>query len=91
MTIYTHLMKYNIMTDTFLCRFLKGSELDISRAILDLDGLTRIVVTHSLDAKLLKRYDCVLTLKNGSIAEAGSFDELMEKKGCFYSLFTVSQ
>ncbi len=33
----------------------------------------------------------VLTLKNGSITEAGIFDELMDKKGYFYSLFTVSQ
>ena len=63
----------------------------VSNAILDLNDLTRIVVTHSLDETLLKRYDCVLTLKNGNIAESGSFDELMEKKGYFYSLFTVSQ
>ena len=63
----------------------------VSNAILDLNDLTRIVVTHSLDENLLKRYDCVLTLKNGSITESGSFDELMAKKGYFYSLFTVSQ
>ena len=63
----------------------------VSNAILDLTDLTRIVVTHSLDENLLKRYDCVLTLKNGSITESGSFDELMAKKGYFYSLFTVSQ
>ena len=63
----------------------------VSNAILDLEGLTRIVVTHALDESLLKRYDCVLTLKNGSIAEAGTFRQLMEKKGYFYSLFTVSQ
>ena len=63
----------------------------VSNAILDLNDLTRIVVTHALDENLLKRYDCVLTLKNGSIAESGSFDELMAKKGYFYSLFTVSQ
>ena len=63
----------------------------VSNAILNLDGLTRIVITHSLDEKLLERYDCVLTLKNGCIAESGSFAELMKKKGYFYSLFTVSQ
>jgi ABC-type multidrug transport system fused ATPase/permease subunit len=63
----------------------------VSNAILDLNDLTRIVVTHSLDENLLKRYDCVLTLKNGSVTEYGSFDELMAKKGYFYSLFTVSQ
>lgn len=63
----------------------------VSGAILDLKDLTRIVVTHSLDEALLKRYDCVLALKNGQIAEAGSFDQLMEQKGYFYSLYTVSQ
>ena len=63
----------------------------VSNAILDLMDLTRIVVTHALDEQLLKRYDCVLTLKNGRIEESGTFCELMEKKGYFYSLYTVSQ
>ena len=63
----------------------------VSNAILDLKDLTRIVVTHALDEALLKRYDCVLTLKNGTITESGSFEELMSRKGYFYSLFTVSQ
>jgi len=63
----------------------------VSHAILDLEGMTRIVVTHALDENLLKRYDCVLTLRNGHLTESGSFDELMEKKGYFYSLYTVSQ
>lgn len=63
----------------------------VTSAILGLQGLTRIVVTHALDANLLKQFDCVLTLKNGCIAEEGSFDELMDKKGYFYSLYMVSQ
>ena len=63
----------------------------VSSSILDLEDMTRIVVTHALDENLLRRYDCVLTLKNGRIAESGSFEELMEKKGYFYSLFTVAQ
>lgn len=63
----------------------------VSGAILDLNHLTRIIVTHSLEEALLKRYDCILTLKNGTITESGSFDELMEQKGYFYSLYTVSQ
>ncbi len=63
----------------------------VSHAILNLQGITRIVVTHALDAGLLSRYDCILTLKNGAVAETGSFTELMERKGYFYSLYTVSQ
>ncbi len=63
----------------------------VTNAILRLDGITRIVVTHDLDETLLKQYDCILTLKNGCITESGGFEELMNNKGYFYSLFTVSQ
>lgn len=63
----------------------------VTRSILNLDGLTRIVVTHTLDEELLKHFDGILTLKDGKVRESGTFDELMEKKGYFYSLFTVSQ
>ena len=60
-------------------------------SILDLTGLTRIVVTHALDENILKRYDKILTMKAGRLIESGTFQELMEQKGYFYSLFTVSQ
>lgn len=63
----------------------------VSDAILDLEGMTRIVVTHSLDEALLKRYDCILALKNGKIVESGNFEKLMNQKEYFYSLYTVSQ
>ncbi len=63
----------------------------VSNAILHLDGITAIVVTHSLDEGLLRQYDAILTLKNGTVLESGSFDELIAKKGYFYSLFTVAQ
>lgn len=63
----------------------------VSNAILDIPGLTRLVVTHRLEESLLQRYDQILVMRNGEIAEAGSFVELMEKKGYFYSLFTVAQ
>ena len=63
----------------------------VAGAILDLEGLTRIVVTHALDEALLCRYDCILALKNGRITETGSFQTLMDQKGYFYSLYTVSQ
>lgn len=63
----------------------------VSSAILQLDGLTRIVVTHSLEEGLLEQYDCILTLKQGQVVERGSFAELMNRRGYFYSLFTVSQ
>lgn len=62
----------------------------VASAILDLDTLTRIVVTHRLDEALLRRYDGILMLKNGALCEQGRFDELMAQKGQFYALYTVS-
>ena len=61
----------------------------VSSDILDLTGLTRIVVTHSLDEKLMKRYDKILVMKNGRIEEQGTFDELMARRKYFHALFTV--
>ena len=64
---------------------------EVLDSILNLDGYTRIIVTHDLDENILHRCTGVFTLKKGEICEQGTFDELMDKKGYFYSLFTVSQ
>ena len=63
----------------------------VTDAILKLDGYTRVIVTHDLDENILRRCTGLFALKNGEITERGNFDELMERKGYFYSLFTVSQ
>ncbi len=64
---------------------------EVLDAILKLDGYTRVIVTHDLDENILRRCTGLFTLKNGVVAERGTFDELMAEKGYFYSLFTVSQ
>ena len=63
----------------------------VSNDILDLAGITRIVVTHSLEEGILQRYDGILVLKDGRAEEFGTFDELMANRGYFHALFTVSQ
>lgn len=63
----------------------------VSSDILDLQGITRIVVTHTLEESLLRRYDKIFVLRGGRIEEAGSFEDLMANKGYFYALFTVAQ
>ena len=62
----------------------------VTSAILDLEGLTRLVATHRLEAALLERYDEIFVLRNGTVAERGDFAQLMDRKGYFYSLYTVS-
>ena len=64
---------------------------DITQAILDLQGVTRIVVTHRLEASLLRQYDGILVLRGGTVCESGTFDGLMEQGGYFRSLYLVSQ
>ena len=62
----------------------------VSSSILDLQDMTRVVVTHRLEESILSRYDRILVMKGGMICEEGSFQELMEKKGQFYSLFQIA-
>lgn len=62
----------------------------VSFSILNLVGMTRIVVTHRLEEAILRRYDKILVMKNGTICEQGNFDTLMQQKGQFYSLFQIA-
>ena len=63
---------------------------EVTDAILHLDGLTRIVVTHRLDEALMKQYDQILVMKDGRLVEQGTFQALMAAKEYFYSLFTLA-
>ena len=63
----------------------------VTNAILDIEGLTRLVVTHKLEEKTLARFDGIVVMRNGRVEELGTFEELMEKKDYFYSLYQVSR
>ncbi len=63
----------------------------VTNEILNIDDLTRIIITHGLEESLLRRYDEIIVIQGGKIAEQGKFDDLMNKKGYFYSLYNVFQ
>lgn len=63
----------------------------VTNAILDIEGLTRFVVTHKLEEKTLARFDEIVVMRNGRVEELGTFEELMNKKDYFYSLYQVSR
>ncbi|MNE52741.1 Lipid A export ATP-binding/permease protein MsbA [compost metagenome] len=62
----------------------------IEKSILQLKNTTRIIVTHKLNGDALSIYDEIIMMKNGRVVEKGSFTELIEKRGFFYSLYNVT-
>ena len=68
----------------------KVSSYAITQEILRLEGVTRIVVSHQLDEALLRQYDEVIVIRDGTIYEHGKFDELIARRSYFYSLYHVS-
>lgn len=64
---------------------------EIMNSILEMEHITRIIVTHRLDESTMKKYDEIIVLHHGQVAEQGTFADLIAKRGLFYSLFTVSQ
>lgn len=63
----------------------------IETSLLDLEGITSIVITHKLMEEILKKYDEIIVMRDGTIVERGRFDELIEEKGYFYSLYNVGK
>lgn len=58
---------------------------DIESALLGIEDLTLITITHNLRPELLRRYDALLFMKQGRISEAGTYDALVEQGGGFAS------
>lgn len=63
----------------------------VLQTILDMKDTMRIVITHRLTASIMEQYDEILVLHNGKISERGSFEDLMEQKGYFYSLYKITE
>ena len=63
---------------------------NVMHSVLDIEHLSKIVITHKLEEKILKRFDEIIVLKNGKVYENGSFDELMNKNGLFRSLYELA-
>ncbi|MTK10026.1 MAG: ABC transporter ATP-binding protein [Hungatella sp.] len=62
----------------------------LSRAIEEIlinSESTIISVTHKLNEEMLKKYNMIIAMNNGSVIEVGTFDTLLSKKGLFYSLY----
>ncbi len=63
---------------------------NVENAVLDIEGMTRIIVTHRFNESTMKKYDEIIVMSRGRLVEHGTFDKLMEDKGYFYSLYNVT-
>jgi len=52
-------------------------------------GRTTFVIAHRLST--VRNSDCIMVLEQGRIIERGTHDELIEKKGRYYQLYTGNQ
>ena len=58
--------------------------------IMEMDNMTKIVITHRLEENILKQFDEIIVLKNGIIVENGNFDTLMKNNYIFKSLYEMN-
>ncbi|MCR8908668.1 MULTISPECIES: ABC transporter ATP-binding protein [Atopobiaceae] len=63
---------------------------EVAGEILDLEGPTRLVVTHRLEPALLARYDEIFVLREGRVVERGTYAELTSAGGYFAGLCAVA-
>ncbi|MBW3013881.1 ATP-binding cassette domain-containing protein, partial [Candidatus Woesearchaeota archaeon] len=62
------------------------SELKIQEALDNVTkGRTTVIIAHRLST--IKNVDKIVVLKDHTIAEIGSFDDLMKTKGTFYNFY----
>lgn len=60
--------------------------LTVERNILSLTDTGVLVITHRVPLEIMEQYDCIFVLDQGVIAEQGSCQELLSRKGKFYRL-----
>lgn len=61
---------------------------EIEKRLLEED-MTIVSITHRYNRALMQKYDEIIVMDAGRIAERGSFDELMKKEGEFFDLYKI--
>lgn len=64
---------------------------EIESQLLKLKELTLITITHSMDEDMLRKYDEIIYMENGTITEVGPFDKLIRSGGGFAARCMLKQ
>lgn len=78
------------LLDEFTSNLDLQTSLAIENNILTLQDKIIINVTHKIIPELLKKYDEILVMNEGEIIERGSYHDLVDNKGYFFSLTCLS-
>lgn len=62
---------------------------DIENTVYGLESTLRLIITHNLNDTFLRKCDEIFVIKNGSIVEHGKFDDLLDRKHFFSSMYEL--
>jgi ATP-binding cassette subfamily B protein len=63
------------------------TEREIQKTLEQMNGITKIIIAHRISA--VRHADEIIYLQNGKIAERGTHEELLAKKGLYYDTYVV--
>lgn len=63
------------------------TEREIQKTLEQMNGITKIIIAHRISA--VRHADEIIYLEQGRIAERGTHEQLLEKKGLYYDTYVV--